>query len=109
MLTCLLLAYFVAGCTPGSSCRAAVRPRRYAAACRECLVLGLWHIAGTSATAGQPPWVTRTYDGAGLAGTLTQPARWTPVLRRGDGGWVDLVAGSEPGGPRRHRRRDGAG
>lgn len=34
----------------------------------------------TSATAGPLSWVRRTYYGAGLAVTLTQPAQWTPRL-----------------------------
>jgi hypothetical protein len=36
--------------------------------------------AGTSAAAGRLSWVRRTYYGAGLAVTLTQPAAWTPRL-----------------------------
>lgn len=35
---------------------------------------------GTSAAAGRLSWVRRTYYGAGLAVTLTQPAGWTPRL-----------------------------
>jgi hypothetical protein len=34
----------------------------------------------TSAATGQLSWVRRTYYGAGLAVTLTQPATWTPRL-----------------------------
>src|SRR6266851_8178562 len=35
---------------------------------------------GTSAAAGRLSWVRRTYYGAGLAITLTQPAPWAPRL-----------------------------